>query len=86
MILQVEPTKRLQGRIAIPASKSHTIRAVLIAALAEGTSILHRPLISEDTRAALNACRALGARISEFDDRIEITGLRHYACATRPAA
>ena len=43
MILQVQPTKRLQGRIAIPASKSHTIRAVLIAALAEGTSILHRP-------------------------------------------
>lgn len=74
MILQVEPTKRLQGRIAIPASKSHTIRAVLIAALAEGTSILHRPLLSEDTRAALNACRLLGASISEFDDRIEITG------------
>ena len=74
MILQVEPTKRLHGRIAIPASKSHTIRAVLIAALAEGTSILRRPLISEDTRAALNACRALGARISEFDERLEITG------------
>jgi len=74
MILQVHPTERLQGRIAIPASKSHTIRAVLMASLAEGTSILHRPLISDDTRAAINACKALGARISEFDDRIEITG------------
>ena len=74
MILQVYPTERLQGRIAIPASKSHTIRAVLLAALAEGTSVLHRPLLSEDTRAVLNACRALGAVISEFDDRIEITG------------
>ncbi len=74
MILQVCPTERLQGRIAIPASKSHTIRAVLMASLAEGTSILHRPLISEDTRAALNVCKALGASISEFDDRIEITG------------
>ena len=74
MILQVQPTERLQGRIAIPASKSHTIRAVLMASLADGTSILHRPLISEDTRAALNACQALGASINEFDDRIEITG------------
>jgi len=74
MILQVQPTERLQGRIAIPASKSHTIRAVLMASLAKGTSILHRPLFAEDTRAALNACRALGARISEFDNRIEITG------------
>ncbi len=74
MILQVEPTTRLQGRIAIPASKSHTIRAVLIAALAKGTSILHRPLISEDTRAAMNACRALGAHINECDDHLEITG------------
>lgn len=74
MILKVEPAARLQGRIAIPASKSHTIRAVLIAALADGRSVLHRPLFSEDTRAVLNACRALGARISEFDDRIEITG------------
>ena len=74
MKLKVEPTERLQGRIAIPASKSHTIRAVLIAALAEGTSVLHRPLLSEDTRAALNACEALGARIVPSDDRIEITG------------
>lgn len=74
MILTVEPTARLQGRSAIPASKSHTIRAVLIAALADGTSVLHRPLVSEDTQAAINACRALGARIVQSDDRIEITG------------
>lgn len=74
MILQVHPTQRLQGRIAIPASKSHTIRAVIIAALAEGTSVLHRPLVSEDTQAAINACRSLGARIVQSDDRIEITG------------
>ena len=74
MILQIEPTKRLQGRIDIPASKSHTIRAVLIAALTEGTSVLHRPLVSEDTEAAINACRSLGARIVQSNDRIEITG------------
>ncbi len=84
MILQVQPAKRLQGRITIPASKSHTIRAVLIAALAEGTSVLRRPLVSEDTRAVINACRALGARINEFDDRLEITGFG--AAPARPRA
>jgi len=84
MILRVEPTNKLQGRIAIPASKSHTIRAVLIAAVADGTSVLHRPLVSEDTRAVLDACRALGARTSEFDDRIEITGFG--SAPARPAS
>jgi 3-phosphoshikimate 1-carboxyvinyltransferase len=74
MILKVEPTARLQGRITIPASKSHTIRAILIASLADGTSVLHRPLVSEDTQAAITACRALGAKIIQSDDRIEITG------------
>ncbi len=82
-MLKVEPTERLQGRIAIPASKSHTIRAVLIAALADGTSVLHRPLFSDDTLAVLGACRVLGARISEFDDRLEITGFGN--APVRPA-
>ena len=50
----------LQGTIAIPASKSHTIRALIVASLAEGTSRILLPLESEDTRACLEACRAFG--------------------------
>jgi 3-phosphoshikimate 1-carboxyvinyltransferase len=53
----------LEGSIDIPASKSHTIRAVVIASLAEGTSHIRNPLDSGDTRAAVNGCRALGAEI-----------------------
>jgi len=54
---------RLQGSIDIPASKSHTIRAVIIASLADGTSHIRNPLDSGDTRSAVNGCRALGAVI-----------------------
>ena len=53
----------LRGRVPIPGSKSHTIRAVALAALAEGESEISAPLDSADTLAAVNAYRLLGARI-----------------------
>ncbi len=56
---------RLQGEATIPASKSHTIRALIIATLAEGESRILRPLDSGDARACVGACRALGAEIEE---------------------
>lgn len=59
---------RLKGTITIPASKSHTIRAVVIASLAEGVSDIHRALVSGDTLSAVNCCRALGARIDTSDN------------------
>ncbi len=53
----------LAGSLAIPASKSHTIRALLVAAFAEGTSRLRRPLPSRDGLAARAAVEFLGARV-----------------------
>ncbi len=53
----------LHGRLAIPASKSHTIRAVVLAGLAEGDSEIIAPLDSADTRSAADCYRAMGARI-----------------------
>ncbi|MBI2138774.1 3-phosphoshikimate 1-carboxyvinyltransferase [Candidatus Woesearchaeota archaeon] len=64
MKLIVEQTISLQGEITIPGSKSHTIRAVIIASLAEGKSTIRNPLSSDDTLAAVHACRALGAQIN----------------------
>lgn len=54
---------RLKGSVAIPASKSHTIRAVAIASLATGESLIHNPLDSSDAQAAMTCYRALGATI-----------------------
>lgn len=53
----------LSGEVPIPGSKSATIRAVTIAALAEGVSDIIRPLDSADTRACVEAYKALGAEI-----------------------
>ncbi len=62
MRLSVRPS-RLRGQVAVPGSKSHTIRAAAIASLAEGESTIRAPLDSQDTRAAVACYRALGAEI-----------------------
>lgn len=55
----------LQGDVVVPASKSHTIRAVVIASLAEGESLIERPLDSADAQAARRVFGMLGASIAE---------------------
>ena len=60
---------RLKGTIAIPGSKSHTIRAIAIAGLAEGNSVIGNPLISEDTASAVNCYSALGSKIDCSDSK-----------------
>jgi 3-phosphoshikimate 1-carboxyvinyltransferase len=60
---------RLKGTVAIPGSKSHTIRAVAIAALAAGQSLIRDPLDSSDTRAAVACYRAMGAEIDTSDPK-----------------
>lgn len=54
---------RITGTIPIPASKSHTIRRLFMAALGEGVSEIEHPLDSLDSRSCLAVCRALGAVI-----------------------
>ena len=61
---------RLKGEVAIPASKSHTIRAIAIASLAEGQSAVRNPLASSDTQAAVDCYRALGATIDTSDSTL----------------
>ena len=66
---------RLKGTVAIPGSKSHTIRAVSIASLAGGQSIIHNPLDSNDTRSVVACYRALGAAIDTSDPNAwKVTG------------
>ena len=54
----------LQGEVNVPASKSHTIRAVAVAALAAGESRIERPLESADACAARRAYAMLGADVA----------------------
>ena len=64
----------LNGEISIPASKSHTIRALIIGALAGGESVLYEPLDSLDTKSAASAVTALGAEVTIDKDKWIIKG------------
>jgi 3-phosphoshikimate 1-carboxyvinyltransferase len=65
----------VSGEIDIPGSKSHTIRALFFAALAEGKSKIKNPLISSDTVSAVNLCKAFGARYDFIDNCCLIDGV-----------
>jgi 3-phosphoshikimate 1-carboxyvinyltransferase len=65
----------LSGSIAIPPSKSHTIRALLVASLADGKSIIRKPLLHGDGASAINAAKVLGARVTERGSDLVIQGI-----------
>lgn len=54
---------RLSGTITCPPNKSYSHRAIFLATLANGKSILRNVLLSRDTLATVNACRNFGAQI-----------------------
>ena len=64
----IPPTAPLRGRVAPPGSKSITNRALLLAALANGTSRLSGALKSDDTRYMAEALREMGVAVVEPDE------------------
>lgn len=58
--LTVEPIGKVDAEVAVPGSKSYTNRAILIAALAEGESVLHNALVSEDPLYMMQAVGRFG--------------------------
>lgn len=70
----VKPSS-LSGKIVIPPSKSQTLRAILFASLARGTSTLFNPLESPDVDAMISGCSLLGAKITRFSDQMVIEGI-----------
>ena len=63
----VPPTHPLVGRVSPPGSKSITNRALLLAALAKGTSRLTGALKSKDTTLMAAALRQMGVAVDEPD-------------------
>lgn len=63
--------------VEVPGSKSMTNRALLIAALADGTTTLKGVLFSEDSRNFLSCLKALGfqVRIDEIKKMVTVEGL-----------
>ena len=69
-------TDQVQAKITAPPSKSHTLRALFTAALAEGETILKNPLLAQDQIYAIKALEKFGAKfeIKENEVRVQGTG------------
>jgi 3-phosphoshikimate 1-carboxyvinyltransferase len=58
----------INATVDVPGSKSITNRALLLAALADGPSVLRHPLRSRDSQLMADALRAMGTTVEERDD------------------
>ncbi|MEN9710163.1 MAG: 3-phosphoshikimate 1-carboxyvinyltransferase [Actinomycetota bacterium] len=58
-------TRPVRATVAVPGSKSVTNRALVLAALADGPSLISKPLHARDTALMAAALNQLGARVEE---------------------
>lgn len=66
---------RFTGDFDLPGSKSLTNRALLLSALARGTTRLHNVLVSDDTSRMREALGQLGILLQEEGNAILVTGI-----------
>ena len=71
--LTLKPISKIDGEINLPGSKSLSNRALLVAALAKGTTKITNLLESDDTRHMLNALKQLGIKYTLSEDKKECT-------------
>ena len=71
--LTIQPIQSIQGEVNLPGSKSLSNRALLLAALAEGTTRITNLLDSDDIRHMLNALSLLGVKYDLSDDKTVCT-------------
>lgn len=75
MLLNVHPAAQLSGIVNVPSSKPETQRAILIGTLADGVSRVYNDLRCVETETMKIACKAIGAKIIEHPDHLEIHGI-----------
>ena len=74
-VLTVAPIDRAAGVVRLPGSKSISNRALLVAAMADGQTVLRGLLKADDTDRMIDSLRALGIRIEHLaDDCVRVHG------------
>lgn len=81
MKFSIQPSS-IKGDVLAPASKSHTIRSIFFAALADGVSVISNLLDSEDGQSALNSISAMGAEVEQRAGKWHIRG--YGGCVSAP--
>ncbi|MDX6216166.1 MAG: 3-phosphoshikimate 1-carboxyvinyltransferase, partial [Frankiales bacterium] len=69
------PTSPLDATVGLPGSKSLTNRALVLAALADGRSVVRRPLRSRDTELMADALRVLGVPVADDGEDWVVDGV-----------
>jgi 3-phosphoshikimate 1-carboxyvinyltransferase len=69
------PHASLDAVVTLPGSKSLTNRALVLAALADGRSVVRRPLRSRDTELMADALRVLGVPVADDGDDWVVDGV-----------
>lgn len=77
MITTVFPGK-CHGTVHIPPSKSMAHRSIICAALANGKSRIDNVSYSQDILTTIEGMRALGAKITTYEDAIEVEGIHDF--------
>jgi 3-phosphoshikimate 1-carboxyvinyltransferase len=65
----------INGEFIAPSSKPQTQRALIMAALSDGTSTIRWPLRSRETAIMIDACHSVGAKVTQFEDRFIVDGI-----------
>ena len=83
----IPKTGPLDATVTAPPSKSYSVRALLLGAMAEGTTTITNCLDADDTRYALEALRTIGFDIAgTFKTRRRRSGPRSQHVGERSAA
>lgn len=73
--LKLQKITGIEGQINLVGSKSLTNRALLLSALAQGTTVLENVLISDDSKHMLNALMQLGVDVEIHGTTVKVQGL-----------
>lgn len=72
----IEPRSNLDADVQIPGSKSCTARALVMAGMTPGESLLRHPADCDDTDRMLDGLAALGAGVEREGEALRVTGGR----------
>ena len=72
--LTITPKGPLRGTVHVPGDKSITHRALILSALAEGSSIIHGYSRGEDCLDTLSSLQQLGVPIEVEPDKVHVSG------------
>jgi 3-phosphoshikimate 1-carboxyvinyltransferase len=71
---RIQPATRLQGTIRLPGDKSISHRYAMIAAIADGVSLIRNYSTGADCQSTLGCLRALGARVEKSGTEVQVEG------------